>query len=99
MDSLTAAIHRGLLAAPGADRLLAGQPSALTGLVQSLERSIRQQLGGANVYVAKHASREQLRERDERMRCQFTGNNLDQLASQYGMTERHARRVLTRSKK
>lgn len=82
-DALARAIHEAVR-----------MPSVIDSLCASLELQLRQQLGGAAVYIGKRGSREQLRERDRCIAEQFSGNNLDDLAKRYRLHPRHVRRIL-----
>jgi Mor family transcriptional regulator len=60
----------------------------------SLVDRILLRLGGELVYLPKRSARNRKRDREELIR-KFTGNNLLELAREYGVTARHLRRILT----
>lgn len=64
----------------------------------SLIDRILMRLGGAHIYVPKR--RAQSRQRDKKeLIARFNGNNLFELAKEYGMTPRHLRRLLAEKAK
>jgi Mor family transcriptional regulator len=65
-----------------------------TALEAQMRATFQQQLGGAPLYIAKRASRTTLEVRNERIRSAFHGDNLDQLASEFGLHPRHVRRIV-----
>lgn len=62
-------------------------------LTEELVRRYVQRLGGVQVYVRSKRSREKSKIADE-IRERFTGRNAKELASEYGLTTRHVRRLL-----
>ena len=93
MDALTAAI-RTALSVPDVADALRGRPGLQDQLANVLEKNIRHQCGGT-FYLARRASREQVQERNARMREQFNGNNLQEVARAFGLNPRTARRYVT----
>jgi Mor family transcriptional regulator len=70
-----------------------------TALEAQMRATFQQQLGGAPLYIAKRASRTTLEVRNERIRSAFHGDNLDQVAREYGLHPRHVRRIVGARKK
>ena len=60
---------------------------------ESLVDRILHRLGGELVYLPKRTARRRARDREELTR-RFNGQNLFELAREYGITPRHLRRVL-----
>lgn len=56
----------------------------------SIEQRIRQEYAGEKVYIRKTAAN-----RHERIRQRFTGNNIDRLAKEIGVSCRTIRRAVT----
>lgn len=86
-DALARAIHEAVR-----------MPSVIDTLCASLEQQLRQQLGGAAVYIGKRGSREQLRERDRCIAEAFTGTNHRELARKYSISARQVYNVLKQKK-
>lgn len=72
------------------------QPSVVEAMCQALEQQLRQQLGGADVYVGKRPDRTA---RDARVRAGFRGDNYEQLAKEEGLSQRQVRRIVARKPK
>lgn len=60
----------------------------------ALRDRIVMRLGGAHIYVPQRRALERARIVAE-MRARFTGGNGAELAREYGLSSRHARRILT----
>lgn len=59
-----------------------------------IEKQLRHTAGGDRLYVPKTSSAEDKAHRNKMIRAQFNGRNLLELASTYGLTERHIRRIV-----
>jgi len=71
------------------------RPEVIDALCSSLEAQLREQLGGADVYVGKRPSRH---DRDARIRELFNGSNYDHIAKVEGISARQVRRILGRDR-
>ncbi|SEF29800.1 Mor transcription activator family protein [Variovorax sp. NFACC27] len=60
----------------------------------SLVERILHRLGGMHIYVPRKTAREREKMHKEIVR-RFNGRNLADLAKEYGMTARHARRIIS----
>lgn len=63
----------------------------------SLIDRILLRLGGELVYLPKRTARRRKKDREE-VALKFNGNNLFELAQEYGFTPRHLRRILANRK-
>jgi len=67
----------------------------LTDLMASeIENQLRAAAGGDRIYIPKTTSLEDKHTRNQMIRAQFTGANLDTLASHYSLTVRQVRRIV-----
>jgi Mor family transcriptional regulator len=61
-----------------------------------MERQLRAEAGGENIYVAKTTSMVERRERDRLIRECFTGSNINFLAGRFGLSPQHIRRIVAK---
>ncbi len=72
----------------------------LTDLMASeIENQLRAAAGGDRIYIPKTTSLEDKHTRNQMIRAQFTGANLDTLASHYSLTVRQVRRIVAQRAK
>ncbi len=55
---------------------------------------VRFRLAGVRFYVRSSAGRDRARQIREEIKSKFNGRNIAELSSEYGMSERHLRRIL-----
>lgn len=87
-EDLTAIVKEEIATAAG---YLGVHPTTASDLAQQVEDRIRLRIGGSEVrYVAK---RDRV-ERDRKIRAEFNGNNLEEVARNNGVSSRQARRIV-----
>jgi Mor family transcriptional regulator len=58
-----------------------------------LERQLRNESGGEQIYIAKICSNTDKKTRNDLIRAQFTGRNLDDLCRKHGLSMRQVYRI------
>lgn len=63
-------------------------------MATEIENQLRAAAGGDRIYIPKTTSLEDKHTRNQMIRAQFTGANLDALAVRYSITVRQVRRIV-----
>lgn len=63
-------------------------------MATEIENQLRAAAGGDRIYIPKTTSLEDKHTRNQMIRAQFTGANLDALAVRYSLTVRQVRRIV-----
>ena len=58
-----------------------------------MERQLREECAGENIYITKTTCASERNERDKLIQACFTGNNIDSLSQRFGLTPQHIRRI------
>ena len=83
----------GLLNSPGVM-----SPKEMAKVAMEQVRVAARQIGGRNIYIPT-CVRVELEERDEGIRAEFKGNNHQELAAKYGVSDTRIRQILEKAKR